>query len=98
LVRPGPGTRDKELEHRGHKSVRYADDFIILVKSQRAGERVMKSVQRFLERTLKLTINQDKSKVARTDDTDFLSFTFRGSTIRWSEKAFQEFKRRVKLL
>lgn len=89
---------DKELEHRGHRFVRYADDFIILVKSQRTGERVMESVQRFLERRLKLTINQDKSKVARTDDTDFLSFTFRGGNIRWSEKAFREFKRRVKLL
>lgn len=89
---------DKELEHRGHRFVRYADDFIILVKSRRAGERVMQSVQKFLERSLKLSINQDKSSVARTDDTDFLSFTFRGGSIRWSEKAFREFKRRVKLL
>jgi len=58
----------------------------------------MQSIQHFLEQRLKLTINQDKSRVARTDDTDFLSFTFRGASIRWSEKAFREFKRRVKLL
>jgi RNA-directed DNA polymerase len=89
---------DKELEHRGHRFVRYADDFIILVKSPRAGERVMQGVQQFLERKLKLKVNPEKSQVARTDDTSFLGFTFRGSSIRWSEKAFREFKRRVKLL
>jgi len=89
---------DKELEHRGHRFVRYADDFVILMKSPRAGERVMQGVQRFLECKLKLKVNPEKSRVARTDDTNFLGFTFRGSTIRWSEKAFREFKRRVKLL
>jgi len=89
---------DKELERRGHRFVRYADDFIILVKSQRAGERVMLSVQHFLERKLKLEVNQDKSQVALTNQTDFLGFTFKGTKIRWSDKAFREFKRRVKLL
>ena len=89
---------DKELERRGHRFVRYADDFIILVKSQRAGERVMLSVQRFLERKLNLKVNQEKSQVALTNQTDFLGFTFKGTKIRWSEKAFQEFKRRVKRL
>jgi RNA-directed DNA polymerase len=89
---------DKELERRGHWFVRYADDFIILVKSRRAGERVMLSVQRFLERKLKLKVNQDKSQVALTNKTDFLGFTFRGNKIRWSDKAFREFKRRVKYL
>jgi len=89
---------DKELERRSHRFVRYADDFIILVKSQRAGERVMESVQRFLERKLKLNVNQDKSQVALTNQTDFLGFTFKGTKIRWSDKAFREFKRRVKQL
>jgi RNA-directed DNA polymerase len=89
---------DKELERRGHWFVRYADDFIILVKSRRAGERVMLSVQRFLERKLKLKVNQDKSQVALTNKTDFLGFTFRGNKIRWSDKVFREFKRRVKYL
>jgi RNA-directed DNA polymerase len=89
---------DKELEKRGHRFARYADDFIILVKSQRAGERVSRSLQRYLERTLKLHVNPDKSKVAPTDQITFLGFTFRGTKIRWSEKAFREFQRRVKLL
>ena len=89
---------DKELEKRGHRFARYADDFIILVKSQRAGERVSQNLQRYLERTLKLQVNLDKSKVAPTGQITFLGFTFRGAKIRWSEKAFREFKRRVKLL
>jgi len=89
---------DKELERRGLRFVRYADDFIILVKSPRAAERVMASVRRFLERKLKLRVNEQKSQVAKTDRTNFLGFTFRGKKIRWSDKAFREFKRRVKYL
>jgi RNA-directed DNA polymerase len=89
---------DKELEKRGHRFVRYADDFVILVKSQSAAERVKASIQRFLERKLKLKINEEKSQVAPTDKIDFLGFTFKGTKIRWSEKAFREFKRRVKRL
>ena len=89
---------DKELEERGHRFVRYADDFVILVKSQRAAERVKAGIQRFLERKLKLTINEKKSRVAPTEKIDFLGFTFRGTKIRWSDKAFREFKRRVKKL
>ncbi len=83
---------DKELEKRGHKFVRYADGFIILAKSQRAGERVKRSIQRFLK------VNEDKSRVAPTDQATFLGFTFKGGKIRWSDKAFHEFKRRVKHL
>ena len=89
---------DKELERRGHRFVRYADDFIILVRSQRAAERVMQSIRKFLERKLKLGVNEDKSKVGKTDKTEYLGFTFKGSKIYWSDKAFQEFKRRVKRL
>ena len=89
---------DKELEKRGHKFVRYADDFVILVRTERAGLRVKESVTRFLERKLKLKVNQDKSRVSSTDNTNFLGFTFKGTKIRWSDKAFREFKRRVKLL
>jgi RNA-directed DNA polymerase len=58
----------------------------------------MQGVQRFLERTLKLRINQDKSRVAPTGQATFLGFTFRGVRIRWTGKAFREFKRRVKEL
>jgi len=89
---------DKELEKRGHRFVRYADDFVILVKSQSAAERVKAGIQRFLERKLKLKINEKKSQVAPTDKIDFLGFTFKGTKIRWSDKAFREFKRRVKKL
>ena len=89
---------DKELEKRSHRFARYADDFIILVKSERAGERVMQSTRKFLERKLKLKVNDNKSRVAPTDKTNFLGFTFRGTKIRWSDKAFHEFKRRIKKL
>jgi RNA-directed DNA polymerase len=89
---------DKELEMRGHRFVRYADDFIILVKSQSAGVRVMISIRRFLERKLKLKVNEKKSCVAPTDQINFPGFTFKGTKIRWSEKAFKEFRRRVRLL
>jgi RNA-directed DNA polymerase len=89
---------DKELEKRGHKFVRYADDFVILVRTERSGLRVKESITRFLERKLKLKVNQDKSQVSSTDHTNFLGFTFKGTKIRWSDKAFREFKRRVKRL
>jgi RNA-directed DNA polymerase len=72
---------DKELEKHGHKFVRYADDFVILVRTQRAGLRVKQSVTRFLERKLKLKVNQDKSRVSSTDHTNFLGFTLKGTKI-----------------
>ncbi|ATD06426.1 hypothetical protein PPIS_a1282 [Pseudoalteromonas piscicida] len=63
---------DKELEQRGHQFARYADDFIILVKSKRAGERVLASVTRFLETKLKLLVNTDKRQVVKTTQSKFL--------------------------
>ena len=63
---------DKELERRGHRFVRYADDFIIMVKSLRAGNRVMASIKRFLERKLRLQVNEKKSKVAPWENAVFL--------------------------
>jgi RNA-directed DNA polymerase len=89
---------DKELERRGHRFARYADDFVILVKTRRAGERVMASICRFLGTRLKLKINQEKSKVASTNEITFLGFTFKGTGIRWSDKAFANFKRQVRKL
>ena len=89
---------DKELEKRGHRFVRYADDFLVLVKSHRAGVRVSQSIERFLNRRLKLKVNKKKSQVAKTDDTDFLGFTFKGTKIRWSDKAFHQFRWRIKRL
>jgi RNA-directed DNA polymerase len=67
---------DKELERRGHRFVRYADDCNIYVRSQRAGERVMESVEQFLARRLKLRINKSKSAVAKPRLRKFLGFSF----------------------
>ena len=67
---------DKELEKRGHRFVRYADDCNIYVRSRRAGERVMKSVQRFLQQKLKLKINEKKSKVKQAQRVKYLGFSF----------------------
>jgi RNA-directed DNA polymerase len=87
---------DKELEKRQHHFVRYADDFVIFVQSVRAGERVTQSIRRFLEKALKLRVNEAKSHVRPTDQLEFLGFTFKKTSIRWSERAYQEFRRRIK--
>lgn len=65
---------DRELDQRGHRFVRYADDCNIYVRSERAGQRVMDSVSRFIERRLRLQVNQDKSAVARTEERHFVGF------------------------
>jgi len=65
---------DKELERRGHHFARYADDFLVLVKSAKAAERVMNSLIRFVEGRLKLTVNRAKSKAARLKQCSFLGF------------------------
>jgi len=67
---------DRELEERGHKFVRYADDCNIYVKTQRAGERVLESVKQYLEKKLKLRVNPKKSKVERATRVKFLGFSF----------------------
>jgi RNA-directed DNA polymerase len=67
---------DKELEKRGHKFVRYADDCNIYVKTQRAGERVLTSVKGYLEKKLKLKVNPKKSKVERASRVKFLGYSF----------------------
>jgi RNA-directed DNA polymerase len=67
---------DRELEGRGHKFVRYADDCNIYVKTERAGERVLKSVKQYLEKKLKLKVNPKKSKVERATRVKFLGFSF----------------------
>jgi len=65
---------DRELERRGHRFIRFADDFVIYVKSKRAGERVMKSITEFVEKKLELTINKDKSRVSGATSSTFLGF------------------------
>ena len=90
---------DKELENRGHKFVRYADDCNIYVKSQRAGERTMKSVQRFIENKLRLKVNELKSAVDRPWKRKFLSFSFtshKESKIRIAKVALERMKKKVR--
>jgi RNA-directed DNA polymerase len=67
---------DRELEKRGHKFVRYADDCNIYVRTQRAGERVLEGVKQFLEKKLKLQVNPKKSKVEKATKAKFLGFSF----------------------
>jgi RNA-directed DNA polymerase len=92
---------DKELERRGHRFARYADDCNIYVRSVRAGERVMRGVERFLERRLKLKINTAKSAVAPPSQRKFLGFSFtRGATPkrRIAPQALARFKERAREL
>jgi len=91
---------DKELEKRGHKFCRYADDCNAYVKSKRAGERVMQSITEYLEKKLKLKVNQDKSAVDRPWRRKFLGFSFynkkNGVGIRVHTKPLDKFKDRVR--
>jgi RNA-directed DNA polymerase len=92
---------DKELESRGHRFVRYADDCNIYVQSVRAGERVMASVTRFLERRLKLSVNQAKSTVDRPWRRTFLGFSFtaqKPNRLTVSQKALKRFKDEIRQL
>jgi RNA-directed DNA polymerase len=90
---------DRELEKRGHRFVRYADDCNIYVRSRRAGERVMAGVERFLERRLKLKVNRAKSAVARPSGRKFLGFSFTSGAIprrRIAPETLVRFKQRVR--
>ena len=93
---------DKELEKRGHKFVRYADDCNVYVKTQRAGERVMESVKEFLEKKLKLKVNEKKSAVARAGRRKFLGFSFfvrKGEVlIRIADQALQRLREKLREL
>ena len=90
---------DRELERRGHRYVRYADDCNINVRSERAGQRVMESITRFITQKLKLKVNEAKSAVAQPQERKFLGFSFTaGSEIKRviAPKALDRFKRRVR--
>lgn len=92
---------DRELERRGLRFARYADDSNIYVRSKRAGERVMESVKRFITAKLKLTVNEKKSAVARPWARKFLGFSFTSAGIpkrRIAPKAVDRFKERVREL
>jgi RNA-directed DNA polymerase len=87
---------DKELEKRGHRFARYMDDVVILVRSPRAGERVMASITRYLNKVLRLQVNEAKSGVCRVKELEYLGFIFQGRKIRWSDKSFTQFKNRLR--
>src|ERR1700724_2477866 len=90
---------DRELERRGHRFVRYADDSNIYVRSEQAGQRVMKSITRFIEHNLKLKVNETKSAVARPQERKFLGFSFTaGPEVKRviAPKALDRFKRRIR--
>jgi RNA-directed DNA polymerase len=88
---------DKELERRGHRFARYADDFLVLVKSAKAAERVMASLSRFVEGRLRLVVNRVKSKAAPLKECAFLGFQIgRAGRAAWTAKALARFKIRVK--
>ena len=90
---------DRELERRGHRFVRYADDCNIYVRSERAGQRVMESVTRFIMQELKLKVNEAKSAVARPQERKFLGFSFTvGPEVKRiiAPKALDRFKQRIR--
>ncbi len=88
---------DRELERRGHRFVRYADDCNIYVKSKRAGSRVLRSISRFLSCHLKLSVNEAKSAVDRPWKRQFLGFTFSSRlNRRISSKSIKRFKNRIR--
>jgi RNA-directed DNA polymerase len=92
---------DRELERRGHRFVRYADDSNVYVRSERAGRRVMGSLTAFITRRLKLKVNAHKSAVARPAERKFLGFSFtsdRQPKRRIAPKALQRFRERVREL
>src|SRR6202048_1653994 len=90
---------DRELERRGHRYVRYADDSNIYVRSEQAGQRVMESITRFITHNLKLKVNETKSAVARPQERKFLGFSFTaGPEVKRviAPKALDRFKQRIR--
>ena len=90
---------DRELERRGLRFARYADDCNIYVRSERAGQRVMKSLTQFITKKLELKLNEAKSAVARPQERKFLGFSFRvGPEVKRviAPKALDRFKHRIR--
>ncbi len=88
---------DRYLESKGYRFARYADDFVISVKSLTEGERVKTEVTAYLE-TLKLPINTEKSQVVSSKQLNFLGFAFKGKKIVWSPNSLANFKHRIREL
>jgi RNA-directed DNA polymerase len=92
---------DRELERRGHRFVRYADDCNIYVRSQRAGERVLESIERFLTKRLRLKVNRDKSAVDRPWKRKFLGYTMtvhKEPKLRVAPESVKRFRAKVREL
>jgi RNA-directed DNA polymerase len=92
---------DRELEQRGHRFVRYADDCNIYVRSERAGERVMSGMTQFLAKRLRLKVNEQKSAVGKPSERKFLGYSFTNKTPtqrRIAPPSVQRFKERVREL
>ena len=89
---------DQELEKRGLEFCRFADDCNIFVKSQKAADRVMEKVSQFIEKKLKLKVNQEKSQVAKSDAVKFLGFTVVNGTIAIAHKVLQAAMSKIEAL
>jgi RNA-directed DNA polymerase len=90
---------DKTLVTRGHTFARYANDFIVMVRSAKAAQRVMKSLTGYVEGSLKLVVNQAKSRTAPLRQCTFLGFQLgRNGKVVWSDKAKERFKLRIRLI
>ena len=87
---------DKELEARGLRFARYADDFLIFVRSRSAAQRVLRTAGEFIRGHLALIINEAKSKAARLRECTFLGFSIHQGKLRWTDAAVQTFKQRVR--
>jgi RNA-directed DNA polymerase len=91
---------DKELEARGHRFVRYADDVSVFVRSQKAGERVLDSLERYLGERLRITVNRKKSRVDRPWRLKLLGFSFyrtaKGTRIRVAPESYARLKDRIR--
>jgi RNA-directed DNA polymerase len=90
---------DKELERRGHKFCRYADDCNIYVRSQKAGERVLSSIRKYLEKKLSLKLNRTKSKVVKAHQGKFLGYSFtweKSPRIRVAKESITRFRKKAK--
>lgn len=87
---------DQELERRGHRYCRWADDFVILLKTERAADRVMEGITVYLEEELGLLVNRGKSKIAPSKEVEFLGFQILREKIRVSAKSRKRFKDKVR--
>jgi RNA-directed DNA polymerase len=91
---------DKELNRRGHKFVRYADDCSIYVRSERSAQRVAASITYYIEKKLRLKVNRDKTKISRPSQSQLLGFSFykskEGYEIRISSKSLKRIKEKCK--